>query len=276
MGKNLRKFMHTKKTKLNLTFGILALVILIGVIGFMSIEGKSLIDSFYYVIVTLSTVGYGDIHPTTNGGKILSIFLIVGGVGTFMSIFANVADIFISRKEEERRIDKLTTIISLFFTEVGNKFMICLVPIDSSSDSLKKVLTSAENFSLKKSKYLKNELRKTEIKLSPDINIFIEVKKILNEKTNFLVSLLENSNALEYDMLTKLLWSLMHIRDEFMNRRDVENLSDDDIEHLTEDLERVFGLLRIIWIDNMIHTRTKYPNFFGLSMFMNPYNKLNK
>lgn len=268
--------MYTKKIKLYLTISILILVILIGTIGFMLLENKNLIDSFYYVIVTLSTVGYGDLHPVTNAGKILSIFLIVGGVGTFMSIFANLADIFISRHEEERRINKLTTIISLFFTEVGNNLMKLLVEKDINRIESSKLFTSADVFSSKNSKKLKKDLENINISIQSDSILFIDIKKILVDKTSFLVSLLENSNALEYDLLTKLLWDLMHLRDEFLNRRDAENLSKDDIEHLTDDLERVYSLLRIIWIDNMIHTKTKYPNFFGLSMYMNPYNGKNK
>ncbi|MFA8341960.1 MAG: potassium channel family protein [Rhodothermaceae bacterium] len=265
--------MHTKRIKLYVTFSLLVLVVVIGIIGFMILENKSFTDSFYYVIVTLSTVGYGDVHPTTTGGKYLAMFMIIGGVGTFMSIFANLADLFISRHEEEKRKEKLSTIISLFFTEVGNEFINLLVSRDSNVHLVRDLLTKPENFIPKNSKRLKKEIAQYKVVLKSDQQLFQNIKNVLVEKTNFLVSLLENSNALEYDLLTKLLWSLLHVRDEFLNRRDTENLSDDDIEHLTEDLERVYELLRILWIDNMINTKSKYPNFFGLSMFMNPFVK---
>lgn len=265
--------MHTKRIKLYVTFSLLVLVVVIGIIGFMILENKSFTDSFYYVIVTLSTVGYGDVHPTTAGGKYLAMFMIIGGVGTFMSIFANLADLFISRHEEEKRKEKLSTIISLFFTEVGNEFINLLVSRDSNVHLVRDLLTKSENFIPKNSKRLKKEIDQYKVVLKSDQQLFKNIKNVLVEKTNFLVSLLENSNALEYDLLTKLLWSLLHVRDEFLNRRDTENLSDDDIEHLTEDLERVYELLRILWIDNMINTKSKYPNFFGLSMFMNPFVK---
>jgi len=262
---------NTKKIKLYVTFSLLFLVMFIGTAGFMILEEKNFTDSFYYVIVTLSTVGYGDVHPVSTGGKFLAMFLIIGGVGTFMSIFANLADIFISRHEEERRKDKLSTIISLFFTEVGNIFLQLIVEKDKNSYLAKGLLTNPQNFKPKNSKKMKKELDKYDVLLIPDQKLFKNVKSILVEKTNFLVSLLENSNALEYDLLTKLLWSLLHVRDEFLNRRDTENLSEDDIEHLTDDLDRVYQLLRILWIDNMINTKSKYPNFFGLSMFINPF-----
>jgi voltage-gated potassium channel len=46
-------------------------------------ENRSFVDAFYYIIVTMATVGYGDIVPTTPAGKILAIVLIITGVGTF-------------------------------------------------------------------------------------------------------------------------------------------------------------------------------------------------
>ena len=45
------------------------------------------LDSVYYVVVTLGTVGYGDFVPTTDIGKIYTMFLIVGVITTF-GVFA--------------------------------------------------------------------------------------------------------------------------------------------------------------------------------------------
>ena len=45
------------------------------------------LDSVYYVVVTLGTVGYGDFAPTTDIGKVYTMFLIVGVITTF-GVFA--------------------------------------------------------------------------------------------------------------------------------------------------------------------------------------------
>lgn len=47
------------------------------------VEGWDYLDSMYYVIVTLGTVGYGDFTPTTDAGKLYAMLLIVGGITTF-------------------------------------------------------------------------------------------------------------------------------------------------------------------------------------------------
>ena len=63
-----------------LTFAVLAM----GSLGFVVTEGLSLPDAIYFSIVTVATVGYGDIHPASSSGKLLAIVLIVTGVGTFL------------------------------------------------------------------------------------------------------------------------------------------------------------------------------------------------
>ncbi|MBN2076671.1 MAG: potassium channel protein [Dehalococcoidales bacterium] len=64
-------------------WGILALVaiIAIGTIGYETIEGWSFLDSIFMTITTITTVGYREVHPLSDGGRIFSIFLILGGMG---------------------------------------------------------------------------------------------------------------------------------------------------------------------------------------------------
>jgi voltage-gated potassium channel len=53
----------------------------IGVVGYALIEGWGFIDSLYMTIITITTVGFAEVHPLSAAGQIFSIFLIVGGVG---------------------------------------------------------------------------------------------------------------------------------------------------------------------------------------------------
>ena len=61
-----------------------AIVILIvfsaGIIGYMWIEGWSFLDAIYMTIITLSTVGYGEVHEVGPGGRIFTVFLILFGI----------------------------------------------------------------------------------------------------------------------------------------------------------------------------------------------------
>lgn len=63
----------------------------VGVAGYMIIEGWSFLDAAFMTVLTFTTVGYQEVHPLSDGGKIFSIFLMITGVGVFMFGFTTVA-----------------------------------------------------------------------------------------------------------------------------------------------------------------------------------------
>jgi voltage-gated potassium channel len=62
----------------------LAAVLLSGVTGYSIIEGWSLFDSLYMTVITIASVGYGEVHPLTCAGRIFTIFLILSGSATLI------------------------------------------------------------------------------------------------------------------------------------------------------------------------------------------------
>jgi voltage-gated potassium channel len=56
-------------------------------------------DALWWVVVTISTVGYGDRFPVTTGGRILGGFIIVLGVGIFGTFTGYLANLFLAPKE---------------------------------------------------------------------------------------------------------------------------------------------------------------------------------
>jgi voltage-gated potassium channel len=63
-------------------------VLAFGTIFYRYIEHWSWIDSYYFSVVSLTTVGYGDLTPHTNAGKIFTTFYLMFGIGiitTFIS-----------------------------------------------------------------------------------------------------------------------------------------------------------------------------------------------
>ena len=53
-----------------------------GTIAFMLVEGWSLMDAVYMTTLTLSTVGFQEVHPLGTGGRLVTIALILGGTGS--------------------------------------------------------------------------------------------------------------------------------------------------------------------------------------------------
>ena len=83
-------------------------MVTVGVAGYMLIDGWSLLDSFYMVIITISTVGYSEIHPESSVSRMFTSGLIVVGVGTMLygfGVFGEMlADNALGRYRRERRL----------------------------------------------------------------------------------------------------------------------------------------------------------------------------
>jgi len=58
-------------------------LLLAGTIGYMTLEDYSLLDAFYMTVITIATVGYGEIHPLSDEGRLFTAFLIMTSFGTF-------------------------------------------------------------------------------------------------------------------------------------------------------------------------------------------------
>ena len=52
----------------------------VGTVGFVVIEGYPVFDAFYMTLITITTVGYEEIHPLSHGGRIFNSFVIFFGV----------------------------------------------------------------------------------------------------------------------------------------------------------------------------------------------------
>ena len=65
-------------------FITLLITLLIGTLFYRRAEGWSLFDSLYFSVITLSTVGYGDLAPTRIGSKIFTIMYIFMGIGILL------------------------------------------------------------------------------------------------------------------------------------------------------------------------------------------------
>jgi len=101
---------------------LIALTVTMGTVGFTVIEGYPVFDAFYMTLITVSTVGYSEIHPLSHAGRIFNSFLIFFGVTTmFFAIGAMTQSIielelgeYFGKRRTRRMIEKLE-----------NHFIIC-------------------------------------------------------------------------------------------------------------------------------------------------------
>lgn len=101
---------------------LLGVVVLFGVAGYMLIDGWNVEDSFYMVIITISTVGYTEVHPQGEAGRLFTSGLIVIGVATMLYAFGvfaeTLADNAFGRYRRERQLQR-------DLDRLRNHFIIC-------------------------------------------------------------------------------------------------------------------------------------------------------
>jgi len=122
----------------------------------MILEKWDFLDSLYMTVITLTTVGFGEIHPVSNQGRILTMTILVSGLGVVGYLVGTLTQIVVEgqllrimgRKKLERQIEKLKNhIIICGYGRVGR--IICeeiyrskptpLVVIDSNSNVTAKI-----------------------------------------------------------------------------------------------------------------------------------------
>ncbi|MFO8113310.1 MAG: potassium channel protein [Desulfosalsimonadaceae bacterium] len=74
----------SKHLRISLT--LVVATTLIGTFGYMSLEGWGLLDAAYMTIITMTTVGYGEVHAMSHTGRIFTIFLVTMGAVSFLYV----------------------------------------------------------------------------------------------------------------------------------------------------------------------------------------------
>jgi voltage-gated potassium channel len=89
---------------------LLLVVLVVGTAGYELIEGWGILDSLYMTVITMATIGYGETHPLTDGGRVFTIGLIIISIGTAGYAVSTLAAFVLEgefyRLLQERRMDQ--------------------------------------------------------------------------------------------------------------------------------------------------------------------------
>ncbi len=265
--------MDPLRFRLRLYLILMVIVMILATGGFMVTEGLVLVDALYFSIVTITTVGYGDIHPISPAGKMLAILIIITGVGAFLGVVANATEMILNKREKLIRVKKLNVIIGVFFSELGTRLLITLTKADPQIETIRETLCLEENFSDKDFLSLVDRITNYVFGIEIDKVNLEELRDLLAGKTDILLRLLENPNLLEYETFTELLQAVFHITEELLVRDDLKNLPETDLAHLAGDIRRSYRLLGHQWLEYMKHLKDNYPYLFSLAIRMNPFDR---
>jgi len=123
------------RSKLQKALLLLGLVIAVGVLGYMLISGYSFVDALYMTVITISTVGFGEIEPLNDQEKLFTVFLIATSIVSFGYVVSAFTEYIVSGqlfqqlklKKVQKKIEQLEghTIICGFGRN-GNQAMLKL------------------------------------------------------------------------------------------------------------------------------------------------------
>ena len=99
-------------SKLRMSLMLLFAIILTGTAGYSVFEGMPVFDAFYMTVITISTVGFSEIKPLSQVGRILTVLIIISGISVLTYTLGQVAKIFVEgelarifgRKKLEKQI----------------------------------------------------------------------------------------------------------------------------------------------------------------------------
>ena len=101
--------------RLALGLGILLVILLGGALGYQTIEGWDFSDGLYMAVITLSTVGYQEVRPLSQSGRIFTMILIFSGLGFMFYVVGVMAQVIVDgqlqdilgRRRLQKTIEKL-------------------------------------------------------------------------------------------------------------------------------------------------------------------------
>lgn len=259
--------------RMRVYISILACVVVAGVAGLMFFEHLPPLDAFYFLIVTIATVGYGDIHPVTPAGKILVMLIIITGVGCFVGVAANSVEAMIDERERKTRMEKLNMIIGMFFSEIGTTVLKILSSRDPGIEEIRSVLIVRDTWSDAEFSRARSVIANHPCNLDSCEVPMDDLYRFLMDHRQYLLVILENPQLIEHDTFTPLLQALYHLTEEMMARDTFTALPKTDSAHLSGDLNRVYRLLMTEWLNYMQYLKRNYPYLFSLAMRKNPFDR---
>lgn len=87
-----------EKRKLKFILLAFTLLLIIGVVGYMALLKVGFVDALYMTVITISTVGFGEVGTTSSQSEIFSVFMIFLGVGIVGYTFTTVVAMFVEGK----------------------------------------------------------------------------------------------------------------------------------------------------------------------------------
>jgi hypothetical protein len=178
----------------------------------------------------------------------------------------------LNEREKQAMMKKLNMIIGAFMSEVGAEFLRRVDSFCGEAPDLARHLAVKDSWGKADYKAAAEFAERYQANLNADAGQLLELRDYLLGKRFFVLALLQNSNLLEHDCFTDLLWAICHLTEELEARSDFQTLPASDRQHLHGDIQRANGMLIREWLSYMQHLKADYPYIYSLAIRTNPFN----
>ena len=177
----------------------------------------------------------------------------------------------LARREKQAKLEKLNMVVGAFFSELGNHLLQDLLRYFDNRQEISMYLNVTESWT-------KKDFQKA-IDFAHHLKVDVDCRNIdlgklrafLEQKREFLLTMLGNPSLLEHDRFTDLLWAVTHLDEELEARPSLTGLPDKDLEHIAGDIRRLYDHLASEWLDYVQHLKSKYPFLFSLVLRTHPF-----
>jgi hypothetical protein len=177
----------------------------------------------------------------------------------------------LARREKQSKLKKLNMVVGAFFSEVGYYLLRDLLGHYENQADISQHLNVKGNWTKKDFRKAAEFAYHLKVDLDCHKMDLGELKEFLAQKRTFLLSLLGNPNLLEHDRFTDLLWAATHLDEELEARPSVSGLPDRDLQHIADDIQRLYDHLASEWLDYVEHLKANYPFLFSLILRTHPF-----
>lgn len=96
--------MRSRTVQQLLVAGLFVLfTMVLGTVGYVFIEGWSIADAFYMTVLSISTTGFREVHPLSDAGKLLTVFIIILGLFSLAYVAGRLAQVIVENYLQRRR-----------------------------------------------------------------------------------------------------------------------------------------------------------------------------
>lgn len=182
-----------------------------------------------------------------------------------------VVDQLLSIRDKRAMLEKMNMVIGTFFSEVGTDLIRAFFAFDKNIERIRDDLIVKVDWTDRDFTRASRNINKFRHDIDSREGNLEFLRSFLIGKRTFMLRLLENPILLEHDSFTQLMWAVFHVKDELANRDKLTDLSENDYDHLSEDIRRAHNQLLSEWIDYMKHLKKEYPYLFSLAVRTNPF-----